>query len=72
MAFYRGADACVLVYDMASVKTFEALESWRSEFLIQAAPSDPDSFPFVVLGNKCARLSSRQRDGGIVRVRARI
>lgn len=28
------------------------LDSWREEFLIQAAPRDPDNFPFVVLGNK--------------------
>jgi len=33
-------------------KTFENLDSWRDEFLIQAGPRDPDNFPFVVLGNK--------------------
>ena len=52
VAFYRGADCCVLVYDVNVAKTFENLESWRSEFLIQAGPRDPDNFPFVVLGNK--------------------
>lgn len=51
-AFYRGADACVLVYDMTDARSFEALDSWRDEFLISAAPRDPDSFPFVVMGNK--------------------
>lgn len=51
-AFYRGADACVLVYDMTDARSFEALDSWRDEFLVSAAPRDPDSFPFVVLGNK--------------------
>jgi len=35
-----------------TAKTFENLENWRDEFLIQASPSDPDNFPFVVLGNK--------------------
>lgn len=35
MAFYRGADCCVLVYDVNSSKTFENLENWRDEFLIQ-------------------------------------
>ncbi|KAK4753959.1 hypothetical protein SAY87_002063 [Trapa incisa] len=34
VAFYRGADCCVLVYD------------------VNASPSDPENFPFVVLGNK--------------------
>lgn len=52
VAFYRGADCCVLVYDVNNAKSFETLDSWRDEFLIQASPRDPDSFPFVVLGNK--------------------
>jgi Ras-related protein Rab-7A len=52
VAFYRGADCCVLVYDVNNVKSFDTLDSWRDEFLIQASPRDPDSFPFVVLGNK--------------------
>jgi len=52
VAFYRGADCCVLVYDVTSPDSFKALDSWRDEFLIQASPRDPDNFPFVVLGNK--------------------
>lgn len=52
VAFYRGADCCVLVYDVNSSKSFETLDSWRDEFLIQASPHDPENFPFVVLGNK--------------------
>ena len=35
VAFYRGADCCVLVYDVNSQKTFEHLDNWRDEFLIQ-------------------------------------
>ena len=52
VAFYRGADCCVLVYDVNNQKSFDTLDSWRDEFLIQASPMDPESFPFVVLGNK--------------------
>jgi len=52
VAFYRGADCCVLVFDVTVPRTFETLDSWRDEFLIQASPRDPDNFPFVVLGNK--------------------
>ncbi|OAP63085.1 GTP-binding protein ypt7 [Fonsecaea erecta] len=52
VAFYRGADCCVLVYDVNSAKSFETLDSWRDEFLIQASPREPETFPFVVLGNK--------------------
>ena len=35
VAFYRGADCCVLVFDVCVPKTFETLDSWRDEFLIQ-------------------------------------
>lgn len=59
VAFYRGADCCVLVYDVNVAKTFDNLDSWRDEFLIQASPRDPDSFPFVVLGNKIDMEGSR-------------
>ena len=96
VAFYRGADCCVLVYDVNSQKTFDNLDNWRDEFLIQvhvcwlfcrtfaavlcwqwrprqsapdpvpfnftqASPSDPDNFPFVVLGNKADGDVSRSR-----------
>ena len=39
MAFYRGADCCVLVYDVNSQKSFDNLDNWRDEFLIQVCRS---------------------------------
>lgn len=59
VAFYRGADCCVLVYDVTAPNSFKNLDSWRDEFLIQAGPRDPEHFPFVVLGNKID-LENRQ------------
>lgn len=59
VAFYRGADCCVLVFDVTNNNSFRTLDSWRDEFLIQASPGDPDNFPFVVLGNKID-LENRQ------------
>lgn len=53
VAFYRGADSCVLCYDITDAKSFDNLESWMDEFLVHAAPRSPQQFPFVVLGNKC-------------------
>ncbi|KAI8977221.1 rab small monomeric GTPase [Mycotypha africana] len=52
VAFYRGADCCVLVYDVNNNKSYESLSQWHDEFLVQASPRDPENFPFVVLGNK--------------------
>jgi len=49
VAFYRGADCCVLCFDVTNSKSFDTLDSWRDEFLIQASPMDPENFPFVRL-----------------------
>jgi GTPase SAR1 family protein len=45
-------DCCCLVYDVNHAKSFESLDIWRDEFLLQLSPKDPDNFPFVLLGNK--------------------
>jgi Ras-related protein Rab-7A len=52
VAFYRGADCCCLVYDVNNIKSFDNLDSWRDEFLLQSSPKNPDGFPFIVIGNK--------------------
>jgi len=48
------------VYDVNNAKSFETLDSWRDEFLIQASPRDPENFPFVVLGNKIDMEESKR------------
>merc|ERR1712228_276807 len=59
-AFYRGADCCVLVYDITEGKSFDSLDGWAEDFLAQAVPQSPGSFPFVIIGNKLDRESERQ------------
>ena len=34
-------------------KSFKGIENWKKVFITQSGVSDPESFPFVVLGNKC-------------------
>jgi len=51
-SFYRGADACVLVYDISDIKTFQNLDRWMKEFLESSGAENSKNFPFVVLGNK--------------------
>lgn len=46
VAFYRGADCCVLVYDVNSAKSFEDLDNWRDEFLIQVG-AEPQGVRFA-------------------------
>jgi len=60
VAFYRGADACVLVYDITDAKSFDNLNSWMEEFLTHADPANRDTFPFAVLGNKADLAPKRQ------------
>ncbi|XP_077335186.1 ras-related protein Rab-7a-like isoform X3 [Lithobates pipiens] len=58
-ALYRGTDCCLLVFDVTSPNSFHALDTWHREFLVQADPSSPDKFPFVVVANK-TDLEERQ------------
>jgi Ras-related protein Rab-7A len=51
----------VLVYDVNNAQSFEHINSWRDEFLIQASPRDPESFPFVMLANKIDLGESRRQ-----------
>jgi len=64
VAFYRGADACLLVYDVTDPKSLDHLESWRKDFLRQLGfeENDPqlENFPFIVLGNKVDMVSERR------------
>ena len=59
-SFYRNSDCCALVCDLTDEKSFEAIESWRKEFLNQLSPKDPDNYPFVLLGNKCDKTEERK------------
>lgn len=58
-AFYRGADCCVLVFDVTCKRTFEQLDSWCSEF-IEKSGKDGTIFPFFVVGNKIDSQNNRE------------
>ncbi|KAK4585376.1 hypothetical protein RGQ29_022867 [Quercus rubra] len=47
-AFYRGAECCVLVFDVNAHKSFEAMNTWREEFLKQIR-MHPITFPLYYL-----------------------
>ena len=36
-----------------SPQTFYKLNAWKEEFTVQCHPPQPETFPFVVVGNKC-------------------
>jgi len=54
-AFYRGADACMLVFDVTQQEGFSHINSWLEEFSIQAGRRDS-----VLIGNKTDLEERRQ------------
>uniref|UniRef100_A0A6B2LHU1 Uncharacterized protein n=1 Tax=Arcella intermedia TaxID=1963864 RepID=A0A6B2LHU1_9EUKA len=51
VAFFRGSDACVLVYDVNEEKSIKSLANWREKFL-EFGGKPEDRLPFFVFGNK--------------------
>ena len=49
VTFYRGADCCVIVYDVSRRDSYDRVMKWKSAF--QSATNDED-IPFVIIGNK--------------------
>lgn len=76
LAFYRSSNSCILAFDTTDKKTFDNLVTWKKNFIDNAAPRDPDAFPFLVVGTKTdladKRVVSRedaeawcQKNGGL-------
>ncbi|KAL7881197.1 hypothetical protein AOLI_G00080450 [Acnodon oligacanthus] len=57
--FYRGSDCCLLTFSVDDSQSFRNLANWKKEFVYYADVKDPETFPFVVLGNK-VDVSERQ------------
>lgn len=55
-AFYRGADACMLVFDITNRASFDHLDSWYDELKMHLS----DSHQIVLLGNKVDLEDQRQ------------
>lgn len=51
-AFYRGADACILVYDITDQDSFQQIEDWKQKFESQTQIDNAKDYPFLLLGNK--------------------
>lgn len=74
VGFYRGADACLLVYDITDPHSLDNLDHWRKEFLeqvgggLQGLGDSSAVFPFVVLGNKMDKVRGTRKLRGIFHV----
>ncbi|KAL0487816.1 Ras-related protein Rab [Acrasis kona] len=66
VSYFRNVDVCVLVFDCTDRSSFESLDKWKDEFVIQAGLSlDNDEYPFVVLIylTRESRLISKHKQG---------
>ncbi|SCZ89455.1 BZ3500_MvSof-1268-A1-R1_Chr1-1g01191 [Microbotryum saponariae] len=60
-SFYRGADACVLVY--SDSRSLHSLQSWFDEFTTKAPVDDPHNFTWVAVRSKID-LDATVEEGG--------
>ena len=58
--FYKGSDACMIVFDITSMTSFQGINKWKEEFLAHANVSNPDTFPFILIGNKSDMQTERK------------
>ena len=61
-SFYRGSGTCILVFDITDAESFKSIETWRTEFLEQLNPKNPNEFPLVLIGNKSDLQKDMQVD----------
>ena len=52
LAYYRGADACIFVYDVTDKSSFTNLGTWMETFFSQVPDKQATNFPVVIVGNK--------------------
>ncbi|EAU87220.2 Rab7 [Coprinopsis cinerea okayama7 len=64
-AFFRGADAVLLLYDVTSQNSLKALDKWWAEFCDKCPLDDEEmeGFCCVVVGNKTDLLDDENRVG---------
>lgn len=59
-AFYRGADACILVYDITQQESFMKLQNWRDDLYVKSGIPPDENFTFITFGNKADLVEQRQ------------
>jgi len=59
-AFWRGAEACVFVFDLTDELSFEHLDKWKQDFKEYNKGRGDESFPYLLIGNKLDLVDKRQ------------
>jgi Ras-related protein Rab-7A len=59
-AFYRGTDACMIVFDLTRKETFQHVTLWREGLEQKIGTNHPHDFPLLLIGNKFDLAESRE------------
>ncbi|KAF5954079.1 hypothetical protein HYC85_006935 [Camellia sinensis] len=65
VAFYRGADCCVLVYNVNVMKSFDTLNNWHEEFLKQDSIRVTNTFEEFLGGSTVAQIFKKYGSVGV-------
>lgn len=60
-AFWRGANACIMIYDITNKESFDQINKWRDNLLREIDPEQIETFPLLLIGNK-SDLSDEKRE----------
>lgn len=58
-SFFRGVHGVILVFDLASIKTLEEINSYWLQYTLEKAGHDT---PLVLVGNKCDKKDQIQKE----------
>ena len=58
--FYKGADGCIIVFDLTNPDSFQSISTWKSQFEEYADIKKCSEFPFVIVGNKADLKNERK------------
>ena len=52
--FYRGADCCVIVYDITNQESYEGIQTWINNFMecVLSNGNEEMCVPIILVGNK--------------------
>ena len=59
-AFWRGANACIMIYDITNKESFQQINKWRDNLLREIDPEQIETFPLLLIGNKSDLSETRQ------------
>lgn len=64
-AYYRGAEAIIIVYDLTNIESYNHVSHWLAEYF-KYKPAGSPRAGFMLLGNKCDLLPE-PKDGNLYR-----